>query len=217
MSSKPVYQLLKLAEYITVAAKRPFIKSKNDELLEIGMAALEDDDRETVNDVLQELYGRKSRKAQSVLSKLEKVLEAEPEPEPKAEKPVEPEPEPEPPKNKPVYLDYDEQQKLVQDAITEHRARFGEVFGLRAFPGDRYTIDERASFYSPGAEPNEWYPEGKEPSVQIVLDVERDGEWRSMGRGSTEELNRESVKLPEDKVALLANFCEVFLKAAGNN
>jgi hypothetical protein len=34
-------------------------------------------------------------------------------------------------------------------AVKEAAAKFPETFGLRAFPGDRFTINERASYESP--------------------------------------------------------------------
>jgi len=52
---------------------------KNDELLQIGMEAIQSDNYDVLNDVLQELHGRSSRRAQAVQTALENEIMREPE------------------------------------------------------------------------------------------------------------------------------------------
>jgi hypothetical protein len=58
---------------------RPLLKMKNEELLQLGMAAIEANKTEAVDAILKELYSRSSRKAAAVQAELEAaIMEGEP-------------------------------------------------------------------------------------------------------------------------------------------
>jgi len=58
---------------------------------------------------------------------------------------------------------------------------FSAEFGLRAFPGRRFQIDTRGSFFSPHS------------GFQLVTQIwcEEQGRWLDFARGGVEELRRE--------------------------
>ncbi len=70
----------------------------------------------------------------------------------------------------------------MSDAVKQAAAEFSGVFGLRAFPGQRFKINESASYESP-------YGSGK---VQLYVFTE---EGKAFSKGSPAELRREVVKL----------------------
>ena len=72
---------------------------------------------------------------------------------------------------------------MVRDAINRVEAKFGQVFGLRAFPGERFRIFESECFVS--------------ESVRVMLytSVERNGGWSSFAKGTELELHQQAVKL----------------------
>jgi len=76
------------------------------------------------------------------------------------------------------------EQRQVKEAVQAHKAKFGEVFGLRAFPGRVFSINPGNSFYSQGF------------GVQLYTDVlTEDEEWKAFAKGSPAELNGQTVKL----------------------
>lgn len=76
-------------------------------------------------------------------------------------------------------MTYQEEKQAIRDAI----ALFPETFGLRAFPGKVFCIDEMSSYVS----------EGK---VVLYTNVQRkDGTWGSWVKGSPDELRENIVKL----------------------
>lgn len=81
---------------------------------------------------------------------------------------------------------YNEQQKMIADAI----ASFPPEFGLRAFQGARFMIDQSASFWSSS--------EGL--LLYTFIQQEENGEkvWRAFGKGTPEELRRNIVLLEDD-------------------
>lgn len=70
-----------------------------------------------------------------------------------------------------------------QEAVKKAAEAFPDEFGLRAFPGDTFSISLPASFYS------EAY------GVQLYVYVKRDDKWLAFSKGTPEELRREVVSL----------------------
>ena len=63
-----------------------------------------------------------------------------------------------------------------QDRITKAAARFPKTFGLRAFPSDKFTINERQSYVSGG---------------EVMLYVYTVDTMQAFAKGTPEELLRE--------------------------
>lgn len=70
----------------------------------------------------------------------------------------------------------------MSEAVKQAAAEFPKVFGLRAFPGQRFTINESASYESPFGSGN----------VQLYTFTE-DG--KAFSKASPAELRREVVRL----------------------
>lgn len=85
-------------------------------------------------------------------------------------------------------MDWKEKQQAVKDAIKE----FPKEFGLKAFPGDVFTISESASYYGEAFD-NEW---GSSPGGVMLYTYIKDGDrWNSFAKGSVEELRKNIVYL----------------------
>jgi hypothetical protein len=67
--------------------------------------------------------------------------------------------------------------------VKEEAAKFPKTFGLRAFPGDRFTINESASYMSAGR-------------VMLYIFTE-DG--KAFSKGTPEEIEREVTPAPAAK------------------
>ncbi len=81
-------------------------------------------------------------------------------------------------------MTWTEKKASVGHEIARHRERWGETFGLRAFPGEKFSIVEGSSFYC---------------ALGVLLYTyrcsEKRQEWLSFSKGSPSELHRESVRL----------------------
>ena len=80
---------------------------------------------------------------------------------------------------KETLMGSDEEKALIREAI----ARFPETFGLRAFPGQKFRISERASFFNTPQD------------LQLYVQCERGGEWLDFGRDCEAKLRAEIVRL----------------------
>lgn len=81
-------------------------------------------------------------------------------------------------------MTWTEKKASVEREIARHRERWGETFGLRAFPGEKFSIVEAASFYA-------------ESGVMLYTYrwLEEEQEWLASAKGSPDELHRQSVRL----------------------
>lgn len=81
-------------------------------------------------------------------------------------------------------MTWTEKKASVGHEIARHRALWGETFGLRAFPGEKFSIVEAASFYC-------------ESGVMLYTYrwLEEEQEWLASAKGSPDELHRQSVRL----------------------
>ncbi|HYX21768.1 MAG TPA: hypothetical protein VFA98_13060 [Thermoanaerobaculia bacterium] len=73
-----------------------------------------------------------------------------------------------------------------QEAVARTVAEFPGEFGLRAFPGDRFRVSERASYWS-----------DYENRPLLYTERFKDGEWRDFAKGTAEKLRGEMVPLPK--------------------
>jgi hypothetical protein len=89
------------------------------------------------------------------------------------------------PKEPIVGNPWEEDNRKVAEAVAAHKARYGEVFGLRAFPGRKFSVNPSNSFYSQGF------------GIQLYTDVlTAEGKWAAFAKGSPAELNGQTVILP---------------------
>jgi len=85
-------------------------------------------------------------------------------------------------------MTWTQKQQAVSQEVARHRALWGETFGLRAFPGEKFQVVEAASFYS-------------QAGVQLYLYrwVEEESSWLASTKGSPDELHCQSVKISGNK------------------
>ena len=77
-----------------------------------------------------------------------------------------------------------------QSTIAEAAAKFPERFGLRAFPGEEFSIDLQASYWDSG------YMYGKphhEPGPMLYVYVHKDSKYLAFSKGTPAELRREVI------------------------
>lgn len=72
--------------------------------------------------------------------------------------------------------------------VAEAAQEFPDIFGLRAFPGDRFKILLGASYLN-------------EDGVQLYTGILKDGNWLSFAKGTPAELRKEVVPLPPEEIA----------------
>jgi hypothetical protein len=73
-----------------------------------------------------------------------------------------------------------------KDAIEKAADSFPIEFGLRAFPGDVFSISKSASYMS-------------EDVIYLYTVVKRGDSWLSFAKGTVSELRREIVSLPSSR------------------
>ncbi len=66
-------------------------------------------------------------------------------------------------------------------------SRFPKTFGLRAFPGDTFSISAACSYVGSWQDPS---------TLMLYTEIQcKDGKWRAFAKGSEAELRREVVSL----------------------
>lgn len=78
-------------------------------------------------------------------------------------------------------LTWAQEEALVNKAVADHKARWGAVFGLRAFPGEVFEVNRAASYFS--------------SSYGVFLYTSRltEGGWADFAKGTPAELDRETI------------------------
>jgi hypothetical protein len=76
-------------------------------------------------------------------------------------------------------MNWNQQQEMISAVIE----KFPQVFGLRAFPGDEFTISRAASYVDDSG------------AIQLYTYVKRGDKWLSFARGTPAELLAEIVRL----------------------
>jgi hypothetical protein len=84
---------------------------------------------------------------------------------------------------------YEKEQQEVKDAVAAFTAEYGDEFGLRAYPGKRFSVVEGASYLS--------HSEGVLLYVYVLDDDKAapDRSWMAFAKGTADELRREVVRL----------------------
>lgn len=80
-------------------------------------------------------------------------------------------------------LSWADRKKAVDEAV----ARYPGEFGLRAYPGDRFRLERRDSYWTD--------LDGGGPMLYTHI-LNKDGKWRSFCKGTERELKREMVAIP---------------------
>lgn len=94
-------------------------------------------------------------------------------------------------------LDYFEGLKEVKKQANEIKTEFGEVFGLRAFPGLEFTVSESASYYS-------------DSEGVLLYSYSRkagsDEKWLAFAKGTVANLRANIVKLKQRRFVVAVAF-----------
>ena len=81
----------------------------------------------------------------------------------------------------PKYLTYAEQQQRLDAAAAE----FPGTFGLRAFPGETFSVDRGSCYWS------------QTRGAMLYTTVDREGVWAAFCKGTPAELRREVTEVAQ--------------------
>lgn len=81
-------------------------------------------------------------------------------------------------------LSWEQEKHAVDKAITDHRTKWGNQFGLKAYPDEVFEVSRDSSYFS-----SEW---------GVMLYTRRlceSGVWKDFIKGTPDELDKETIKL----------------------